>query len=60
MTKEERRKKDPLSLRFEDWPELYSTWGVVHKVVVVVFPILLVMIAFYSILCELEYLLRIR
>ena len=56
MNKEERRLKYPLSLRFEDWGELYATWGIIEKILAIVFlPFVLLAITFYTMLCEVDY-----
>ena len=50
-----RQIRDPLFLRFKDWMEIFKYWGKVEWIVAIIFsPIILPVLAFYSILCELS------
>jgi len=55
MDKKERLVKDPFSMRFEDFGELWNSMTTVKKMVSFIFFFSWISIFFYMLLCEIEY-----
>lgn len=58
ISKEKRLIDDPLSMRFEDWPDLVKTWGIFEKLISIVFFPIWIFLITYTLLCEAEYFIK--